>query len=124
MTQCKAVADDVIPRMVHALRASMQNPDNQSAQLALLTAAQDMLQVHLHCQHTHTHTQECTVDVDGLRHRWVRRWAKSPIRDEQILLHLSHGQAVPVMLTACCLRAARFISSSAARVSSNAAMVD
>jgi len=25
----------------------MQNPDNQSAQLALLTAAQDMLQVHL-----------------------------------------------------------------------------
>jgi len=45
MTQCKAVADDVIPRLVHSLRASMQNPDNQNAQLALLTAAQDMLQV-------------------------------------------------------------------------------
>ena len=45
MTQCKAVADDVIPRLVHALRATMQNPDNQSSQLALLTAAQDMLQV-------------------------------------------------------------------------------
>jgi len=45
MTQCKAVADDVIPRLVHTLRASMQNPDNQSSQLALLTAAQDMLQV-------------------------------------------------------------------------------
>jgi len=50
MTQCKAVADDVIPRMVHALRASMQNPDNQSTQLALLTAAQDMLQVRCHCE--------------------------------------------------------------------------
>jgi len=48
MTQCKIVADDVIPRLVHALRASMQNPDNQSAQLALLTAAQDMLQVDIH----------------------------------------------------------------------------
>ena len=42
---------------------------------------------------------ECTVEYDGLRHRWVgtRRWAKSPIRDEQFLLHLSHGQTVPVV---------------------------
>ena len=29
---------------------------------------------------THTH-MECTVEYDGLRHRRVRRWAKSPIRD-------------------------------------------
>ena len=28
---------------------------------------------------------ECTVEYDGLRRRWVRRWAKSPIRDEQVL---------------------------------------
>jgi len=54
---------------------------------------------------------ECTVEYDGLR--WVRRWAKSPIRDEQVLLHLSHGQTVPVVLMTCCLRAARFLSGSA-----------
>jgi talin len=45
MTQCKVVADDIIPRLVQALRATVQNPENQNAQLALLTAAQDMLQV-------------------------------------------------------------------------------
>jgi len=28
----------------------------------------------------------------------TRRWAKSPIGDEQVLLHLSHGQTVPVVL--------------------------
>jgi len=63
---------------------------------------------------------ECTVEYDGLRHRW----AKSPIRDEQVLLHLSHGQTVPVVLMACCLRAARFLSSSATRDSSNDAVAD
>jgi len=43
---------------------------------------------------------ECTtVEYDGLRHRWV----KSPaINDEQVLLHLSHGQTVPVVLMTCC----------------------
>jgi len=70
--------------------------------------AQRELDVQRHVQlHTHTHTHmECTVEYDGLRHRWVRRWAKSPIRDEQVLLHLSHGQTVPVVLMTCCLRAA------------------
>ena len=56
--------------------------------------------------HTRTHARtqmECTVEYDGLRHRWVRRWAKNPIRDEQVLLHLSHGQTVPVVLMTCCL---------------------
>ena len=61
---------------------------------------------------------ERTVEYDGLRHWWVRRWAKSTIRDEQFLLHLSHGQTVPVMLMTCCLRAACFRSSSATRDSS------
>jgi len=69
--------------------------------------------------HTHTHTHmECAVEYDGLRHRWVRRWAKSRIHDEQVLLHQSHGQTVPVVLMTCCLRAARFLSSSATRDSS------
>jgi len=68
---------------------------------------------------------ECTVEYDGLRHRWVaRRWAKSPIRDEQVLLHLWHGQTVPMVLMTCCLRAARFLSSSATRDSSNDAVAD
>jgi len=74
--------------------------------------------------HTQTETQrhthmECTVEYDGLHHRWVRRWAKSPVRDEQVLLNLSHGQTVPVVLMTCCLRTARFLSSSATRDSSN-----
>jgi len=38
---------------------------------------------------------DCNVDVDRLRHRWVHRRAKSPIRDEQILLHLSDGLTRP-----------------------------
>ena len=59
-----------------------------------------------------------------MRHRRVRRWAKSPIRDEQVLLHLSHGQTVPVVLMTYCLRAARFLSSSATRDSSNDAVAD
>jgi len=68
---------------------------------------------------------ECTVEYDGLRHRWVaRRWAKSPIRDEQVLVHLSHGQTVPVVLMTYCLRAACFLSSSATRDSSNDAVAD
>jgi len=67
---------------------------------------------------------ECTVKYDGLHHRWVRRWVKSPIRDEQVLLHLSHGQTVPVVLMACCLRAAHFLSSLATRDSSNDAVAD
>ena len=67
---------------------------------------------------------ECAVEHDGLRHRWVRRLAKSPIRNEQDLLHLSHGQTVPVVLMTCCLRAARFLSSSAIRDSSNDAVAD
>jgi len=29
------------------------------------------------------------------------------------MLHLSHGQTVPVVLMTCCLRAARFLSGSA-----------
>ena len=71
--------------------------------------------------HTHTHTHmKCTVEYDGLRHRWVRRWAKSPIRDEQVLMHLSHGQTVPVVLMTCCLRAARFLSSSATHTHTHA----
>jgi len=40
------------------------------------------------------------------------------------LLHLSHSQTVPVVLMACCLRAARFLSSSATRGSSNDAVAD
>ena len=67
---------------------------------------------------------ECTVEYDGLRHRRVRLWAKSPIRDKQILLHLSHGQTVPVVLMTCCLRASRFLSRSATRDSSNDAVAD
>jgi len=62
---------------------------------------------------------QCTVEYDGLRHRWVRRWAKRAIRDEQVLLHLSNGQTVPVVLMTCCFRAARFLTSSATRDSSN-----
>jgi len=66
---------------------------------------------HVACAHTHAHTHthmECTVEYGQLRHRWVRRWVKSPVRDEQVLLHLSHGQTVPVVLMTCCLRAACF----------------
>jgi len=67
---------------------------------------------------------ECTFEYDRLRHRWVRRWPKSPICDEQVLLHLSHGQTVPVVLMTCCLRAASFLSSSATRDSSNDAVAN
>jgi len=67
---------------------------------------------------------ECTVKYDELCHRWVRRWVKSPIRDEQVLLHLSHGQTVPVVLTACSLQAARFLYSAATCDSSNDAVAN
>ena len=77
--------------------------------------------------HTHTHTH-----THGMHHRirriaslmGRRRWAKSPIRDKQVLLHLSHGQTVPVVLMTCCLRAACFLSSSATHDSSNDAVAD
>ena len=45
MTQCKAVADDVIPRLVQGLRITVQRPDDPNSQLLLISAAQDMLQV-------------------------------------------------------------------------------
>ena len=90
---------------------------------------------HRHTAYTHTHIHthgvptpyarvptpytathmEYTTRIRRLRHRWVRRRTKSPIRDEQVLLHLSHGQTVPVMMMTCCLRAARFRSSLATR---------
>jgi len=38
--------------------------------------------------------------------------------------HLSHGQTVPVVLMTCCLRPARFLSSSATSDSSNDAMAN
>ena len=59
---------------------------------------------------------DCTVKYDGLLHRWVRRWARSPILDEQTLLHRSHGHAVLVLLTTWCLPAARFLCRLATRV--------
>ena len=65
---------------------------------------------------------ECTVEYDGLLHRWIRRWAKGPILHEQTLLHRSHGHAVLVLLTTWCLRAARFLCRLATRASSKAAM--
>jgi len=65
---------------------------------------------------------DCTVEYNGLLHRWVRRWAMSPILDEQTLLHRSHGHAVLVLLTTWCLRAARFLCRLATRASSKAAM--
>jgi len=52
---------------------------------------------------------ECTVEFDELGHPIGDsiRWAKSPIRDEQVLLHLSHGQTlaggVDDLLLASCL---------------------
>jgi len=48
----------------------------------------------------------------------------TPMGDEQVLLHLPHGQTVPVVLITSCLRAARFLSSSATRDSSNDAVAD
>jgi len=78
--------------------------------------------IHSDCV-AHTH-MECAVEYDGLCHQWVRRWAKSPIRDEQVLLHLSHGQTVLVVLMTCCLRAALFLSSSANHNSSNDAVAN
>ena len=67
---------------------------------------------------------DCTVEYDALLHRWVPvgRWAKSPILDEQTLLHRSHGHAVLVLLTTWCLRTARFLCRLATRASSKAAM--
>jgi len=49
---------------------------------------------------------------------------KSPISDEQVLLHLLHSQTVPMVLMTCCLRAACFLSSSTTRNSSNDMMAD
>jgi len=40
---------------------------------------------------------------------------KSPILEVQTLLHLSHGHAVPVMLTTWCSRAARLLSNASTR---------
>ena len=65
---------------------------------------------------------DCTVDYDGLLYRWIQRWAKNTILDEQTLLHKSHDHAVLVLLTAWCLRAARFLCRLATRASSKAAM--
>lgn len=45
MTQCKVVADDVIPRLIQGLRATMQSPENANSLIMLITAAQDMMQV-------------------------------------------------------------------------------
>jgi len=44
MTHCKAVADDVIPRLVQGLRANVQNPENANAQMNLIQAALGMMQ--------------------------------------------------------------------------------
>ena len=52
------------------------------------------------CTHTHIHT----YIYDRPLHRWVQRWANSPILDEQILLHWSESH--DVLLTTWCLRAA------------------
>ena len=50
--------------------------------------------------HTHTHThRDCTVKYDGLLHRWMRQWAKSPILDVQTLLHRSHGHSMLTLMT-------------------------
>lgn len=40
---CKYVADEVIPRLVQALRGSMRNPDSSSAHNQLIQASQEML---------------------------------------------------------------------------------
>lgn len=44
MHQCKAVADDVIPELVQAIKAAMKTPENGAAQVGLINAAQNMLQ--------------------------------------------------------------------------------
>jgi len=74
------------------------------------------------CMAYHHDHMDCTVEYYGLLHRWVRRWAKSPIRNEQTLLHRSHGHAVLVLLTTWCLRAARFLCRLATHSYSKAAM--
>ena len=90
----------------------------------LLTSLVCSIFCHEHT-HAHTHTHmACTAEYDGLCNQWVRRWVKSPICDEQVLLHLSCGQTMPVVLMTCCLRAARFLSSSATRNSSNDAVAN
>ena len=43
MTQSNYVADEIIPRLVQALRGSMRNPDSPSTHNALIQASQDML---------------------------------------------------------------------------------
>jgi len=57
------------------------------------------LKVEVPVRHTH---MECTVDVDGLRHRWVRRWATSPIRDVASVAWSSRAGDVDGLLLASC----------------------
>lgn len=43
--QCATVADDIIPRVVEGMRATIKNPENTKALLQLISATQDMMQV-------------------------------------------------------------------------------
>lgn len=42
--QCKIVGDESIPRLVRGIKGTINDPDNLAAHLALISAAQDMLQ--------------------------------------------------------------------------------
>ena len=44
---------------------------------------------------------DCTVQYDGLLHRWIRRWTESPILDVETLLHRSHGHDSDLALVDC-----------------------
>ncbi|KAI0230740.1 Talin-1 [Lamellibrachia satsuma] len=43
MSQCKVVADESIPKLVHGIKGTMNNPEDPEAQMVLIAAAQDML---------------------------------------------------------------------------------
>ena len=51
MHQCKHVADNVIPKLVQGIKGTMNNPDSVQHQLALISAAQEMISCCADSQH-------------------------------------------------------------------------
>jgi len=43
--QCATVADDIIPRVVEAMRATIKHPENTESLSQLISVTQDMMQV-------------------------------------------------------------------------------
>ena len=59
----QVVADEAIPRLVHGIKGTMNDPEDPEAQMVLIAAAQDMLQVGGRLSQYHSFAVTLTVCV-------------------------------------------------------------